>query len=172
MGKLSSIFELISQRGRTGFFPGSWSWKTLRWIEFRQKKWHFFVTGPGPCQIKMTSVDFILSREEQWLCILRDLGAVSQLKNFHSAFSPDPTDCPWVSEDIDGGYAIKAKKTKTKKNGSSWADTKHRGIHHRQVFFIHFNSFLAFVDLSILFLIQSLLFSTRQAQRSLVNFGM
>ena len=87
----------------------------MRWIEFRQKKWHFFVTGPGPCQIKMTSVDFILSREEQWLCILGDLGAVSQLKNFHPAFSPDPTDCPWVSEDIDGGYAIKAKKKKNKK---------------------------------------------------------
>ena len=42
MGKLSSIFELISQRGRRGFLPGSWSWKTLQWIEFRQKKWHFF----------------------------------------------------------------------------------------------------------------------------------
>ena len=75
----------------------------------------FFVTGPGPCQIKMTSVDFVLSREEQWLCILGNLGAVSQLKNFHPAFSPDPTDCPWVSEDIDGGYAIKAKKPKQKK---------------------------------------------------------
>ena len=99
------------------------------WIS--AEKMAFFVTGPGPCQIKMTSVDFVLSREEQWLCILGDLGAVSQLKNFHPAFSPDPTDCPWVSEDINGGYAIKAKKPKQKKNSSSWADTKHRKIHHR-----------------------------------------
>ena len=80
----------------------------------------FVVTGPGPCHVKMNSVDFVLSREEQWLCILGDPGAVSQLKNFHSAFSPD---CPWVSKDIDGGYAIKTKTNK-KKNSSSWADTK------------------------------------------------
>ena len=71
----------------------------------------FVVTGPGPCHIKMNSVDFVLSREEQWWCILGDPGAVSQLKNFHSAFSPD---CPWVSEDIDGGYAIKTKTNKKK----------------------------------------------------------
>ena len=59
--------------------------------------------------------------------LLGDPGAVSQLKNFHSAFSPD---CPWVSEDIDGGYAIKTK-TKKKKTVVAERTPKHRGIHHR-----------------------------------------
>ena len=125
MGKLSSIFELISQRGRRGFLPGSWSWKTLQWIEFRQKKWHFFCDWSRSLPDQNDQHWLRPFRQEQWLCILGDLGAVSQLKHFHPTFSPDPTDCPWVSEDIDGGYAIKAKK-----NSSSWADTKHRGIHH------------------------------------------
>ena len=33
-----------------------------------EKNGIFVVTGPGPCQIKMPSFDFLLLREEQWLC--------------------------------------------------------------------------------------------------------
>ena len=36
-------------------------------LNFGRKNGIFDVTGPGPCQIKMTSFDFVLLREEQWL---------------------------------------------------------------------------------------------------------
>lgn len=71
------------------FFLGAGAEKLCSGLNFGRKNGIFFVTGPGPCQIKMTSVDFVLSRQEQWLCILGDLGEVSQLKNFHPAFWPD-----------------------------------------------------------------------------------
>ena len=123
MGKLSSIFELISPRRRRGFPPTSWSWKTLHWIEFWQKKWRFC------CDWSRTLPD---QNEQCWLCPFkggtvvmhpwRPRGSQSAKKLSFRLFS-------WLPLGLRGYWwwlCNKAKKTKTKKkkNSSSWADTK------------------------------------------------
>ena len=120
MGKLSSIFELISPRGRRGFPPTSWSWKTLHWIEFWQKKWRFC------CDWSRTLPD---QNEQRWLCPFkrgtvvmhpwRPRGSQSAKKLSFRLFS-------WLPLGLRGywWWLCNKNQNKQKKNSSSWAETK------------------------------------------------